>query len=155
MLCRFINFVFSLSWWIVSREDLKISEEKIMSTIAQFVAKQNAIADRQDKAIAALQADIGTLNGLISELQNSIGVITPEDQALLDSLEARGNVIADKLDALDALTPDKVVVVQPPVEVVTEPEVVDPPVVVEETPAVVELPPVVEPPSVLEEPPIA
>jgi len=45
------------------------------------------------------------LNDKITELQNSQGQITPGDQALLDDLQVAGNVLADKLEALDNLTP--------------------------------------------------
>ncbi len=41
----------------------------------------------------------------ISKLQTSSGAVTAEDQASLDRLEARSAAAADKLAALDALTP--------------------------------------------------
>lgn len=78
------------------------------SPIAEFAAKQTAHNDRIDAAVEDLQGDIKTLNDKITELQNTPGPITPEDQALLDGLEARGKAIADKVDALAALTPPNV-----------------------------------------------
>jgi len=81
------------------------TERKIMSAISDFAAKQKAFNDRQDAAVTGLQGDVKSLNDKIEELQNSPGGITPEDQALLDELEARGEAIATKLEALDALTP--------------------------------------------------
>ncbi len=80
-------------------------ENKIMSAISDFAAKQNAFNDRMDTAIADLQGDVKNLNDQIAALQTSTGAITPEDQAALDALQARASTIADKLDALDALTP--------------------------------------------------
>ncbi len=80
-------------------------EGKIMSAISDFAAKQNAFNDRQDAAITDLQGDVQTLNDKITELQNSGGQITPEDQKLLDDITARGEAITTKLEALDALTP--------------------------------------------------
>lgn len=77
----------------------------IMSAISDFAAKQTAHNDAIDAAVSGLQDDIKALNDKIAELQTSTGTITPEDQALLDGLEARGAAIADKLAALDALTP--------------------------------------------------
>lgn len=76
-----------------------------MSAISDFAKKQNAFNDQMDAAVSDLQGDIKSLNDTILQLQNSPGQITPEDQASLDALQARGQTIADKLTALDALTP--------------------------------------------------
>ena len=81
---------------------IKIGEH-IMTAIADFAAAQNAFNDRMDVAIADLQDDIKNLNDQIAALQAN--AITPEDQAALDALKARAQAMADKLDALDALTP--------------------------------------------------
>lgn len=73
--------------------------------ISEFATAQNAHNDRQDAAVTDLQGDIQALNDKITELQNSPGGITPEDQASLDALQARGEAISAKLEALAALTP--------------------------------------------------
>lgn len=78
-----------------------------MSKISEFSDRQKAFHERQDAAIEGLRADVLALNEKITELQNSPGVITPEDQAMLDALEARGQEISAKLEALDAQTPPK------------------------------------------------
>lgn len=80
-------------------------EERIMSAISQFADQMKAFNDRMDTAVADLQGDVKNLNDQIAALQNSTGTITPADQALLDGIQARAGAIADKLDALDALTP--------------------------------------------------
>lgn len=80
-------------------------EKNIMSKISEFATAQNAHNDRQDAAVTDLQGDIQALNDKITELQNSPGGITPEDQALLDALQTRGEAISAKLEALAALTP--------------------------------------------------
>ena len=77
----------------------------IMSAISDFAAKVNAFFDRQDAAITDLQGDVKNLQDQIAALQGSSGTITPEDQALLDGIQARASTVSDKLDALDALTP--------------------------------------------------
>lgn len=76
-----------------------------MTAISEFAAKQNAHNDAIDAAVAGITDDIKVLNDTIAKLQASAGTITPEDQALLDALEVRGQTVADKLSALDALTP--------------------------------------------------
>lgn len=75
------------------------------AAIVEYGAKQNAFNDRVDSAVTGLTSDVEALNAKILELQNNPGPITPEDQAILDSLQARGETIATKLEALDALTP--------------------------------------------------
>jgi hypothetical protein len=79
----------------------------IMSAISDFSAKQKEFNDRIDAAVTGLESDVQLLNEKIDELQNTPGTITPEDQALLDELQARGATIAEKLEALDSLTPPK------------------------------------------------
>lgn len=79
-----------------------------MSAISDFAAKQNAFNDRIDTAVTDLQGDVKNLSDQIAALQASAGTITPEDQALLDGIQQRTSTIADKLDALDALTPPAV-----------------------------------------------
>lgn len=81
--------------------------ERIMSKISDFAAQMNAFTDRQDKAVSDLQDDVKTLNDKITELQNS-GGLSAEDQASLDSIQARASTVADKLEALDSLTPPAV-----------------------------------------------
>ncbi len=76
-----------------------------MSVISDYAAKVNAFQDRVDTAITGIGGDIDALNAEILKLQNTSGAITPEDQALLDGIQARSEAIATKLEALDALTP--------------------------------------------------
>lgn len=77
----------------------------IMSAISDFAAKQNEFNDKIDTAVSGLTDDIKALSDLIKQLQESAGTITPEDQALLDGIQARTGAIADKLTALDSLNP--------------------------------------------------
>jgi hypothetical protein len=76
-----------------------------MSAISDYAAKANAFNDRIDSAVTGLQGDVQALNDLIVKLQGTQGQVTPEDQALLDQLQARAETIATKVEALDALTP--------------------------------------------------
>lgn len=77
----------------------------IMSAISDFAAAMKDFNDRQDQAVANLVGDVKKLNDDIAKLQATPGQITPEDQALLDGVQARAKTIADNLDALDAQTP--------------------------------------------------
>ena len=102
-----------------TKSDLKESVNKIMSVISDFAAKQAAFNKRQGDAVDAavasvtgLSTDIQALADKITELQNSPGAITPEDQALLNEAETQGDALAAKvealsnsLSALDALNP--------------------------------------------------
>jgi len=76
-----------------------------MSAISDFATAQNAHNDQIDTAVTGLSDDVKNLASQITALQNSAGTITAADQALLDGIEARTKAIADKLTALDALTP--------------------------------------------------
>lgn len=92
-------------WLWATQSDLARLETNLMSAISDFAAKVTAFFDRQDKAVSDLQGDVDNLQKQIAALQTSQGSITPEDQALLDGIQARAQTVADKLDALDALTP--------------------------------------------------
>lgn len=76
-----------------------------MSKISEFADKMATHNNAMDEAVSGLQSDVQTLNAKITELQNTAGEITAEDQALLDQIESRAGNIATKLEALNALTP--------------------------------------------------
>lgn len=90
---------------LVTKQDLEETETNIMSKISEFAERQNAFNARLDTAVEGLTQDVQGLKQVIEDLQNSPGAITPEDQALLDDIEARTSTIVSKLEALDALTP--------------------------------------------------
>ncbi len=79
-----------------------------MSAISDFAAKQKAHNDAISAGIDGIATDVKTLNDKITALQNSPGTITPEDQATLDQLDATGQALADKVKAVDDLTPPPV-----------------------------------------------
>jgi hypothetical protein len=91
----------------ITKHDLKEMEIRIMSAISDFATKQNAFNDRLDSSIQGLTDDVQFMTDQIAKLQASAGTVTPEDQALLDGLEARIAAATTKLEALDALTPPK------------------------------------------------
>lgn len=85
--------------------DLQTGQGSIMTAISDFSDKMAAFFTRQDTAMADLQGDVDNLQKQIAALNNSSGTITAADQALLDAIVAKAQVVSDKLDALDALTP--------------------------------------------------
>lgn len=94
---------------LATKEDLKELEKHIMSAISTFAANQKAFNDRQSAAIDAavasitgLTEDVASLNVKILELQNSQGGVTPEDQVLIDDLQAQGEAVAARAEALAA-----------------------------------------------------
>ncbi len=84
---------------------LKRKADDLMGAIKDFADKMKLHNDAVDAAVDGISADIQALNDKITALQNSAGQVTPEDQALLDDLEARGAALATKIAALDALNP--------------------------------------------------
>lgn len=77
--------------------------------ISTFVASQKSYNDRQGAAIdsivksfAGLSSDIADLNRTITELQNSPGQVTPEDQALIDELQTAGSELVNRAEAVAA-----------------------------------------------------
>ena len=86
-------------------KEVEIIGDKIMNAIQDFAAKQKDFNTRLATALDDISAEIKTLNDLITTLQNSSGPITPEDQATLDALQASGEQIAEKAEALDIKPP--------------------------------------------------
>jgi uncharacterized protein YlxW (UPF0749 family) len=94
-----IVFCFGLSIVLT----LKIRKE-IMSVISEYSDRVNAKFALIDEHVDGLVQDVAGLKAKIEQLQNSSGVISAEDQALLDAIENRVGGIADKLQVLDDAT---------------------------------------------------
>lgn len=82
-----------------------------MSAISEFSDRVSAHLDRLDQAHEGLSSDLADLKATIEKLQGTAGQVTPEDQALLNQLEAKIQAASDKLAAMDDLHPPT-----PPVE---------------------------------------
>lgn len=78
---------------------------QVMSVISDFAARQKAFNESLTNSLSGIEGDIKSLNDRITELQNSPGEVTPEDQALLDALQVQGEQLASKFTELDNLTP--------------------------------------------------
>lgn len=66
----------------------------------EFNARQGAAVDSIVKSFAGLSTDLETLNNKILELQNSPGGVTPEDQVLIDELQAQGSDLVARAEAV-------------------------------------------------------
>lgn len=103
---------------LATKRDLDLMEGRIMSSIKDFSDAVNAKFDEMGLAVdgltnslAGVSADITYLKGVIDQLQNNPGPISPEDQALLDEAVAKVNALSTNLSsvntalaALDAAT---------------------------------------------------
>lgn len=87
-----------------TKNDMSRMEKHIMSAISDYAGRVNTAFDKIGTAVDGLVDDVAFLKEKIEELQNTAGQITPEDQALLDALEARVGTTATALEALDAAT---------------------------------------------------
>lgn len=88
----------------LTRRLLRSMEERILSAISDSAARTTAFLNALSASIDGVSADVAALKALIEELQNSTGGITPEDQAILDQMEALAGSLAERLAALDAQT---------------------------------------------------
>lgn len=84
-------------------------EKRIMSAISDYAAKVNASFDAIEAGVMAantsltgLVDDVAYLKEVIDKLQNNPGPISPEDQALLDSAQARTDALGTRVEAFRA-----------------------------------------------------
>lgn len=89
---------------LATKQDLISMEKRIMSAISDFSAKVNVAFDEISTAVDGIVLDVQFLKDQIAALQNSTGEISAEDQALLDSIDAKATLLSTKLKALDAAT---------------------------------------------------
>lgn len=99
-----IVIILLLSGLIVTNINIKKEGAKIMSKISEFAQAVAGSFDTIAASVDGLTTDVKTLNDKITELQNSSGVISPEDQALLDEIQAEAQALAGKLATLDDQT---------------------------------------------------
>lgn len=89
---------------LATKCDLKEMECRIMSKISEFGLVVNTRFDELGTAVDGVAADVAFLKTEIERLQNTPGPITPEDQAILDSIQSRADQLSEKVKALDAAT---------------------------------------------------
>lgn len=83
------------------------------SAIQTFAAAEEAKLTSLASAITNLGTGITALDALITQLQNSAGTITPEDQALLDQIQAHSQALVDQATAISTTAPGGTVPITP------------------------------------------
>jgi len=83
--------------------------DRIMEAIQAFAGRVKASFQQIGASIDGVQADVTELKRIITELQNSPGTISAEDQASLDEAEALAGGLVTRLADLDAATAPAVV----------------------------------------------
>lgn len=81
------------------------NQEKIMSAISDFAAKQTAHNQAIADDLTAIKGKIDEQAALITTLQNSSGTLTTEDQSTLDQLETNNAALQAQADATAGKTP--------------------------------------------------
>lgn len=89
---------------LATKQDLETAVRTVMDAITQFKNAVDQSFDRLGSAVDGLAADVNFLKSEIERLQTTPGTLTPEDQAILDGIQARMASVADRVSALDALT---------------------------------------------------
>lgn len=72
-----------------------------MSKISEFETRQKERHTAMEVAVEGIATDIAELVAKIAELQNSPGEVTPEDQVLLDALEAASVALLARVQGIN------------------------------------------------------
>ncbi len=99
----------SCSCHLATKADLDKVERNIMASLNEYLKNQKqwneshgAAINEVAESVTDLTGDVKTLNDKITELQNSQGGVTPEDQGLIDELQGQGQALTEKLQAASA-----------------------------------------------------
>lgn len=82
--------------------------EKTMSAFDAYVTAQKGFNDSMSTSISEISDDVAALNAKIAALQNAPGTLTTEQQAALDDLQATSSSLAQRLQAVNDMTPPAV-----------------------------------------------
>lgn len=78
-----------------------------MSKVSDFAQQEGAKLTEIQGAVGSIATGVKNLDDLINQLQNTPGEITPEDQALLDQIQAQSNDLLAQVQAIDTAAPAK------------------------------------------------
>ena len=98
-----LNFTMTLSH-IEKRIEVIIQQQiSIMSAITDYTTAVNAKFDTIETSISKLSDEVTAIEKALTDIQNSLGTLSPADQKSLDDSLARVGSLSDKLDAVIAL----------------------------------------------------
>ena len=97
-----------------SKHDLHELQTKLMSVISDMAAKEQADFAALTTQLQNIQSGVGNLQTLIKQLQASGGVVTAEDQALIDQMEKVSDSVVAAANAITTAVPAAPVVPVPP-----------------------------------------
>lgn len=86
-------------------QSMLTKQGKIMSAISDYATKQTAHNTAIAEDLTAIKGKLDEQTALITTLQNSAGVLTPEDQATLDQLEANNVALQSQADSTAGKSP--------------------------------------------------
>lgn len=102
-----VDWIFYLAGLALLAWQQQRNQRNIMSAISEYAGRVQAHLDNISSAVdglgtavAGVGKDVLWLKDKIAELQNSNGGISPEDQALLDAIEARVGTLAINVGAV-------------------------------------------------------
>ena len=90
---------------VATKQDLKETENKIMSAITDWAAKEQADLDTISATLDGIVAGVAALDTLITNLQNSPGTLSAADQAALDAIQAASKTLVTKSGAISTAPP--------------------------------------------------
>jgi len=87
-----------------TKQDLKETEDKIMSAITDWAAKEQVSLDAISSTLDGILVGIAALDALIIAFQNSPGTLNAVDQAALDAIQTSSASLLTKSQGI-VLTP--------------------------------------------------
>jgi hypothetical protein len=90
---------------LVTKQDLKESESRIMSAVTDWAAKEQANLDAISGTLDGIVTGIAALDAKIVALNASPGALSAADQAALDAIQAASAALVTKSAAISTTSP--------------------------------------------------
>lgn len=88
-----------------TKRDIEQATKQIMSAITDWAAQEQADLDKIKATLEGIVAGISALDKLITDLQNSPGTLSPEDQAALDAIKSASDALVTQSAAIVVTPP--------------------------------------------------
>lgn len=92
-------------WPFVTRKDLDNMEKRIISTITDWAAKEQADITGISATLDGIVTGVKALNDKIAALQNSPGTLSAYDQAALDAIQVASKDLVAKAAGISTTSP--------------------------------------------------